>query len=107
MIRKSYDMSAGIVCIDLVKLQHTLSRASRLAHNALYQDMAQVEHDIEFAIHAHTGDDDEQFRGLCHANTHAKYLSSEATHYADCVEALFHISEAIKRDVVEFAPMKG
>jgi len=104
MIRKSYDMSAGIVCIDLVKLQHTLSRASRLAHNALYQDMAQVEHDIEFAI---TGDNDEQFRGLCHANTHAKYLSSEATHYADCVEALFHISEAIKRDVVEFAPMKG
>ena len=104
MIRKSYDMSAGIVCIDLVKLQHTLSRASRLAHNALYQDMAQVDHDIEFAI---TGDNDEQFRGLCHANTHAKYLSSEATHYADCVEALFHISEAIKRDVVEFAPMKG
>ena len=106
MIRKSYDMSAGIVCIDLVKLQHTLSRASRLAHNALYQDMSQVEHDIEFA-NAHTRDDDEQFRGLCHANTHAKYLSSEATHYADCVEALFHISEAIKRDVVEFAPMKG
>jgi len=104
MIRKSYDMSAGIVCVDLVKLQHTLSRASRLAHNALYQDMAQVEHDIEFAI---TGDNDEQFRGLCHANTHAKYLSSEATHYADCVEALFHISEAIKRDVVELARMKG
>jgi hypothetical protein len=46
-------------------------------------------------------DGQEQYRQLCHANTGRSYMVQTARELSDAIEALFHVSEACRRETIK------
>ena len=94
-----FDMCAGRVTIDLTALEETLGLATMHAQNNLERALSKVKEERSAAHRAkYNGDNDAHYRGLCHANTARDNLIKAANHLSACIEAEFHVAEAVKRD---------
>jgi hypothetical protein len=99
MKQNQFDMSAGKVTLDLPSLKDILGYSTYRAKCDLQNDIRDISDEFEKAFRAEMKNDkQENYYSLCHAHTHREYLLNAANHYADCIEAYFHVCEAIKRD---------
>ena len=98
MIETKFNMSGGSVTIDLVQLNKVLAGAVADAQENLHQELKDIRGCLSDASMAkYKGDDHENYRRLCNANTKRENLLKKAERLSDAIHAHFHVNEACKR----------
>lgn len=99
---KHYNMNGGEVTLDLDALREVLTTAFHNLSNKLQDQLRKVNEEISEAYCLGAkGKSHEQYIQLCHANTGRSYMTKTAQDLADTVEALFHVTEAGKRETIK------
>jgi hypothetical protein len=106
----SFDMSAGLVKLDLDKVNGVLAVAVAELQESLNRQLADIRDCLSeahrggyLAAHPDTPEEDRaghadaNYRRLCNANTARERMVRTAQNLADAIQAHFHANEACKR----------
>ena len=98
-MKSRFDMCGSSVTLDLVAINNVLAAAVADALENLNQELATIRECLSDAHSAkYNGDEHENYRRLCNANTHREWLMNKAQRLSDAIEAHYHVNEATKRD---------
>lgn len=99
-----YGTNGTEVTLDLDKLEETLGIAARHAADLVHEHLASLRTSLDNAYDAkQASDPDKNYRHLIYAKGTSEYLITNAAHLAACVQALYYVTEANKREEVDVA----
>ena len=107
MNRNNYNLNGGEVTLDLPALKDVLGTAYTHLNDKLQDQLRKIKEEVSEAyvlgLKGELGskDSQEQYRQLCHANTGRTYMLQTANDLSDAIEALFHVSEACRRETIK------
>lgn len=104
MKNNNFNLNGGEVTLDLPALKKVLATGTANLTHKLQDELRQISNDLSNAHSAeYKGDSHESYREMSHANTARESLARTAQDLADSIHALFHISEACRRETIKVA----